>query len=98
MVYPAIQFGFDGKNEYIARRDALFTIIKSNPKAMFVTRALQFGSEPLFDGMLSPAKLVSEVQKTKTELASFHIPVTVSDFAYSFKTVCYLCHKWEVVH
>jgi len=63
---------------------------------MFVTRALQFGSEPLFDGILSPAMLFSEVQAAKNELASLHIPVTVSDFAYSFKTVCYLYHMWEV--
>ena len=65
---------------------------------MFVTRALQFGSEPLFDRMLSPAKLTLEVQAAKKELAGFHIPVTVSDFAYSFKTVRYLYHMWKVAY
>jgi hypothetical protein len=46
-----LQFGFDGTDQWIGRRDALFGILHSNPRAKFVTRALQFGSEPLFDNV-----------------------------------------------
>jgi hypothetical protein len=44
-----LQFGFDGTDEWMGRRDTLLGILHSNPKAKFVTRVLQFGSEPLFD-------------------------------------------------
>jgi len=84
-VQALIWFGFDGTNEWIGRRDTLFGILHSNPKAKFVTRAVQFGSEPLFDQVLSPPDLIAQVDAAKQNLSSLHIPVTVSDLAYSFR-------------
>jgi hypothetical protein len=75
------QFGFDGGDEWKTRRDSLFSLLKSNPKAKFVTRVVQFGSEPLFDGVLDPDALAQQVVDAKKELADLNIPVTVSDMA-----------------
>lgn len=69
------------------RRDELFSILHSNPKAKFVTRVVQLGSEPLFDHALDPDDLIAQVHLAKNKLASLHISVTVSDLAYSFKSV-----------
>ena len=57
----------------------------SNPKAKFVTRVLQFGSEPLFDQALDPAELAEQVTAAKVKLASLKIPVTISEMAYGFQ-------------
>lgn len=50
-----------------------------------VTRVIQFGSEPLFDNVLSHDVLATEVAELKTELAHLHIPVTVSELAYGYQ-------------
>ena len=68
------------------RRDSLFATLHSNPKAKFVTRAVQFGSEPLFDHVLPAGTLASQVQSAKQNLASLGIPVTVSDMAYGYQS------------
>lgn len=49
---------------------------------------MQFGSEPLFDQVLSPPDLIKQVQAAQKNLSSLQIPVTVSDLAYSFGQVC----------
>ena len=59
--------------------------MKSNPKAEFVTRVLQFGSEPLYDWALDPAQLAVQVEAAKSTLASLKIPVTISEMAYGFQ-------------
>ncbi|KAG6831507.1 hypothetical protein H0H92_009775 [Tricholoma furcatifolium] len=84
-VHALIWFGFDGGTEWMRRRDELFAILHSNPKAKFVTRVVQFGSEPLFDKVLSPSALTDQVNAAKEKLASLRISVTVSDLAYSFQ-------------
>ncbi|KAG5724319.1 hypothetical protein E4T56_gene16071 [Termitomyces sp. T112] len=84
-VQALIWFGFNGDSKWMKRRDELFSILHSNPKAKFVTRVVQFGSEPLFDHVLEPAALLAQVKSAKEKLASLRIPVTVSDLAYSFK-------------
>ncbi|KAG6916215.1 hypothetical protein DXG01_007845 [Tephrocybe rancida] len=84
-VQALIWFGFDGTDEWIGRRDTLFAALHSNPKAKFVTRVLQFGSEPLFDWVLDPPVLIQQVNAAKANLSSLQIPVTVSDMAYSFR-------------
>ncbi|KAF9020415.1 hypothetical protein BDZ89DRAFT_1072248 [Hymenopellis radicata] len=56
-VHALIWFGFDGTDEWIGRRDSLLATLHSNPRAKFVTRVLQFGSEPLYDGVLDPDDL-----------------------------------------
>jgi exo-beta-1,3-glucanase (GH17 family) len=78
------KFGFDGSTKWMSRRDSLFATLHSNPKAMFVTRGVQFGSEPLFDGVLSPNQLTAQVVAAKNNLSSLGIPVTVSELAYGY--------------
>nr|GAT52508.1 b-(1-6) glucan synthase [Mycena chlorophos] len=84
-VHALIWFGFDGSNEWTHRRDALFSILHSNPKAKFVTRVVQFGSEPLFDSVLPPATLAAQVRSAKENLTILGIPVTISDMAYGYQ-------------
>ncbi|KAJ7650866.1 glycoside hydrolase superfamily [Roridomyces roridus] len=84
-VHALIWFGFDGTDQWIGRRDELFGILHSNPKAKFVTRVVQFGSEPLYDGVLPPTQLAAQVTAAKANLTSLQIPVTVSDLAYSYQ-------------
>lgn len=50
-----------------------------------MTRVVQFGSEPLFDGVLSPDDLAYQVREAKASLASLNIPVTVSELAYGYQ-------------
>ncbi|KAJ7760637.1 glycoside hydrolase superfamily [Mycena maculata] len=84
-VHALIWFGFDGGDEWMGRRDELLGILHSNPKAQFVTRALQFGSEPLFDNVLSPPALAAQVTEAKANLSSLDIPVTISEMAYGYQ-------------
>ena len=70
---------------WIGRRDALFKSLHSNPKAPFVTRVVQFGSEPLFDNVLPHDQLAEQVILAKANLSSLHINVTVSELAYGFQ-------------
>src|SRR5207245_8751675 len=60
-------------------RDATVTGVQtcalpiSNPKAPFVTRVVQFGSEPLFDNVLSHQDLAAQVQQAKSALSNLQI-------------------------
>lgn len=81
------QFGFTGSNQWMTRRNTLFATLHSNPKAPFVTRVVQFGSEPLFDQVLTPAQLTTQVIAAKQNLSNLGIPVTVSDLAYGYQRV-----------
>lgn len=84
-VYALIWFGFDGSDIYKTRRDTLFSILHSNPLAPYVIRALQFGSEPLFDYVLTPSQLATEVRQAKEKLKELGIPVVVSEMAYGYQ-------------
>jgi len=84
-VHALIWFGWDDPNIWKTRRDSLFKSLLSNPKAKFVTRVLQFGSEPLYDWALDPAQLAEQVMAAKTTLAGLKIPVTISEMAYGFQ-------------
>ncbi|KAL4070085.1 glycoside hydrolase family 17 protein [Scleroderma yunnanense] len=84
-VHALIWFGFDGSNQWESRRDALFQTLHNNPKAPFVTRGVQFGSEPLFDNVLTHQQLASQVQQAKSNLQDLQIPVTVSELAYGYQ-------------
>jgi exo-beta-1,3-glucanase (GH17 family) len=79
------QFGFDGDDKWKGRRDALFSSLKSNPLAPFVTRSVQFGSEPLFDSVLPIKSMIDQVNAAKKELKPLGIPVTVSELAYGYQ-------------
>jgi len=69
----------------MGRRDSLFRTLRSNPKAKFVTRVVQFGSEPLFDAVLSPGQLAEQVLDAKKSLSGLGIPITVSELAYGYQ-------------
>ncbi|TEB27089.1 B-(1-6) glucan synthase [Coprinellus micaceus] len=84
-IHALIWFGFDGSDIYKSRRDALFSVLKSNAKAKFVTRAVQFGSEPLYDWAIYAGDLATEVKNAKSSLSSLGIPVTVSEMAYGYQ-------------
>lgn len=92
VLYPACisltlkQFGFKNDDVWMTRRDSLFATLHTNPKAKFVTRAVQFGSEPLFDHVLPPDDLAQQVTDAKQNLSSLGILVTVSDMAYGFQS------------
>jgi exo-beta-1,3-glucanase (GH17 family) len=85
-VHALIWFGFEGGKQWETRRDSLLSDLTSNPKAKFVTRVVQFGSEPLFDNVLSASALASQVKSAKSKLADVQIPVTVSDMAYGYQS------------
>ncbi|KAJ6483807.1 B-(1-6) glucan synthase [Mycena vitilis] len=84
-VHALIWFGFDGTDQWESRRSTLFGILHSNPKAKFVTRVLQFGSEPLYDWVLDPPVLAAQVTAAKANLSSLQIPVTISEMAYGYQ-------------
>ncbi|TFY83010.1 hypothetical protein EWM64_g1003 [Hericium alpestre] len=84
-VHALVWFGFDGSGIWKQRRDTLFASLHNNPKAKFVTRGVQFGSEPLFDSVLSPKNLTTQVKAAKANLSSLNIPVTVSEMAYGYQ-------------
>ncbi|KAL0956472.1 hypothetical protein HGRIS_002618 [Hohenbuehelia grisea] len=84
-VHALIWFGFDLDDLWIGRRDTILAALHSNPRAKFVTRVLQFGSEPLFDGVLPHAELARQVLSAKANLSSLAIPVTVSELAYGYQ-------------
>ncbi|KAF9048843.1 glycoside hydrolase superfamily [Panaeolus papilionaceus] len=84
-VHALIWFGWDDPNIWKTRRNALLGTLHSNPKAKFVTRVLQFGSEPLYDWALDPEDLAAQVRSAKANLTSLHIPVTISEMAYGYQ-------------
>ncbi|KAI0746443.1 glycoside hydrolase superfamily [Daedaleopsis nitida] len=84
-VHALIWFGFDGDDLWIGRRDTLFAALHANPKAKFVMRVVQFGSEPLFDNVLPHTQLAQQVVLAKQNLSSLGIPVTVSELAFGFQ-------------
>ncbi|KAL0945462.1 hypothetical protein HGRIS_000951 [Hohenbuehelia grisea] len=84
-VHALIWFGFDGGDIWKTRRDTVISILRTNPKAKFVVRALQFGSEPLFDYVLKPSDLAAQVKLAQKALANTGIPVTVSEMAYGYQ-------------
>ncbi len=52
-----------------------------------MTRAVQFGSEPLYDNVLSAGDLTTQVKDAQANLSSLHIPVTISEMAYGYQEV-----------
>lgn len=63
----------------------MISTLWTNPKAKFITRVVQFGSEPLFDGVLSVSKLADEILAAKKNLTELRVPVTISDMVAGFK-------------
>ncbi|KAH9945671.1 glycoside hydrolase superfamily [Amylocystis lapponica] len=84
-VHALVWFGFDGDDVWKTRRDTLFAALHANKKAKFVTRVVQFGSEPLYDDVLPHQQLAEQVTLAKANLSSLSIPVTVSELAYGYQ-------------
>ncbi|KIK67281.1 glycoside hydrolase family 17 protein [Collybiopsis luxurians FD-317 M1] len=84
-VHSLIWFGFNLDDVWMGRRDVLLAALHSNPRAKFVTRVLQFGSEPLFDDVLPVDELTAQVEMAKANLSDVHIPVTVSELAFGYQ-------------
>ncbi|TBU41683.1 glycoside hydrolase superfamily [Dichomitus squalens] len=84
-VHALVWFGFNGDDVWISRRDTLFAALHANPLAKFVTRVVQFGSEPLYDNVLPHDQLAEQVVLAKQNLSSLNIPVTVSELAYGYQ-------------
>ncbi|EIW52391.1 uncharacterized protein TRAVEDRAFT_75371 [Trametes versicolor FP-101664 SS1] len=84
-VHALIWFGFNGDLVWVPRRDAILALLHANPKAKFVTRVLQFGSEPLFDNAIAHDTLAEQVVLAQANLSSLHIPVTVSELATGYQ-------------
>ena len=68
-----------------SRFNALSSILHTNPKGKFVTRVVQMGTEPLFDAVITPAALTTQVLNAKQNLSDIGIPVTVSELAYGYQ-------------
>ncbi|KAI0743867.1 B-(1-6) glucan synthase [Daedaleopsis nitida] len=85
-VHALVWFGFTGGDQWKHRRDDLFATLHSNPKAKFVTRVVQFGSEPLYDEVLPAIQLAEQVKEAQASLASLQIPVTISEMSYGYQT------------
>nr|ADX07325.1 putative B-(1-6) glucan synthase [Flammulina velutipes] len=83
-VHALIWFGFDNSPIWQTRRNQLFLTLHTNPKAKFVTRLVQFGSEPLYDDVLDVGTLASQVWAAKANLQNLGIPVTISEMASEF--------------
>lgn len=84
-VHALIWFGWDDPDIWKTRRNTLLGTLHSNPKAKYVTRVVQFGSEPLYDYALDPRELASQVRQAKADLLSLEIPVTISEMAYGYQ-------------
>ena len=62
------------------RRDKLLGTLLTNPKAKFVTRAVQFGSGTVYaPDSATPNLLADQINLAKKNLTSLGIPATVSD-------------------
>ncbi|KAF8903693.1 hypothetical protein CPB84DRAFT_1814592 [Gymnopilus junonius] len=84
-VHALIWFGWSDPNIWKTRRDNLLGTLHSNPKAKFVTRVVQFGSEPLYDNALDVNDLAAQIKAAKANLSSLAIPVTISELAYGYQ-------------
>ncbi|KDN51369.1 glycoside hydrolase family 17 protein [Tilletiaria anomala UBC 951] len=86
-LHALVWFGFNGDSSYIGRRDQLLQTLTTNPKAPFVVRLVQFGSEPLFDYVLPVNELMSEVVRAQQILGgpNIAIDVTISELAYGYQ-------------
>jgi hypothetical protein len=51
----------------------------------FVTRVVQMGTEPLFDDVITPQALTTQVNNAKKNLSDIGINVTVSELAYGYQ-------------
>lgn len=68
-----------------SRFNSLSSILHTNPLGPFVTRVVQMGTEPLFDDVITPEALTTQVNNAKQNLSDISINVTVSELAYGYQ-------------
>jgi hypothetical protein len=85
LIYLLAQCGFDNCNNLTTQFNTLSSILHTNPKAKFVTRLVQMGSEPLFDDVITPQALTAAVNSAKQNLSDIGVQVTVSEMAYGYQ-------------
>jgi exo-beta-1,3-glucanase (GH17 family) len=79
------QCGFNNCNLLQPRFNALSSTLHTNPKGKFVTRVVQMGTEPLFDDVITPQALTTQVNNAKANLSDIGVQVTVSELAYGYQ-------------
>ena len=79
------QCGFNNCNPLQSRFNALSSTLHTNPKGKFVTRIVQMGTEPLFDDVITPQALTTQVTNMKQNLSDIGVQVTVSELAYGYQ-------------
>jgi exo-beta-1,3-glucanase (GH17 family) len=84
-VHALVWCGFSNCNLMQPRFNALSSILHSNPMGPFVTRVVQMGTEPLFDDVITPQALTTQVNNAKQNLSDIGINVTVSELAYGYQ-------------
>ena len=80
-----VQCGFSNCNLLQSRFNALSSILHTNPMGKFVTRVVQMGTEPLFDDVITPQALTTQVINAKSNLSDIGVNVTVSELAYGYQ-------------
>jgi len=79
------QCGFNNCNLLQSRFDALSSTLHTNPKGKFITRVVQMGTEPLFDDVITPQALTTQVINAKKNFSDIGVQVTVSELAYGYQ-------------
>lgn len=92
-VFALVWFGYDGGNAWRGSKDALIRTMATNPRAKFVLRSVDLGSEPLFDGVMPATGLAHEMKAMKAALQPHSasggykgMQVALSDLAWSFQS------------
>ncbi|KAF8502281.1 glycoside hydrolase superfamily [Russula emetica] len=84
-VHALVWCGFSNCNLLQPRFNALSSTLHTNPKGKFVTRVVQMGTEPLFDDVITPQALTTQVINAKQNLSDIGVQVTVSELAYGYQ-------------
>ncbi|KAH8919913.1 glycoside hydrolase family 17 protein [Atractiella rhizophila] len=85
-IYSLVWFGFDGDDKWKKRLSSLIKTVQTNPKAPFVIRNIAIGSEPLYDGVLSPDDMAVQIVTVQKKLQKFGMQVTVSEMPYGYQS------------
>ncbi|UZJ57326.1 hypothetical protein CBS101457_006646 [Exobasidium rhododendri] len=85
-VQALLLLGSDGSSKDEQRKSSLLQTMNANPKARFITRAVQMASNPLLDGPVNMTALSSQFENVQQNLTSLQIPVTVSTSVHELKT------------
>jgi len=77
-VIATIWFGYNGDDSWKERETLVIDTIKTHPYAYLVV-AVSFGNEELFDGDITPERMIAEFKTIRSRLAPLKIPVTTAE-------------------